>query len=79
MISSSSVLEINLKNLIYNYKFLSKLNKGNITGSTIKANAYGLGDIEIYKNLYKAGCRNFFLATCTKQEEQNILNEILNS
>ena len=37
MISSSAILEINLKNLIYNYKYLSKLNKGNITGCNNKS------------------------------------------
>ena len=44
MNSHSAFLEINLKNLIFNYKYLTSLNKGKYTGATIKANAYGLGD-----------------------------------
>ena len=63
MINSSAILEINLKNFIYNYKSLSKISSKSLIGATIKANAYGLGDLKILKILYKYGCRNFFLAT----------------
>jgi alanine racemase len=62
MISSSAILEVNLKKLISNYKYLSSLSKINFTGATVKANAYGLGDIIIIKTLYKEGCRHFFVA-----------------
>ena len=60
MINPNAILEINSKNLIKNYKTISKYSNNSLTGAVIKANAYGLGDIEIYKKLYKAGCRNFF-------------------
>ena len=63
MINPNAVLEINSKNLIKNYKTISKYSNKSLTGAVIKSNAYGLGDIKIYKKLYKAGCRNFFLAT----------------
>tara|TARA_Y100001970_G_C14154499_1_gene814712 strand:- start:455 stop:1510 length:1056 start_codon:yes stop_codon:yes gene_type:complete len=63
VISNTVILEISIKRLIYNYKFFQKLNKKNITAATIKANAYGLGSMMIYKILYKSGCRNFFVAT----------------
>ena len=63
MISSNAILEINLKNLIYNYKYLKSLNKGQFTGATIKANAYGLGDEKIIRILYNVGCEYFFVAT----------------
>ena len=69
MINPNAILEINSKNLIKNYETISKYSNKSLTGVVIKANAYGLGDIEIYKKLYKAGCRNFFLAT---------LNEAIN-
>ena len=69
MINPNAVLEINSKNLIKNYKTISKYSNKSLTGAVIKANAYGLGDIEIYKKLYNAGCRNYFLAT---------LNEAIN-
>ena len=62
MILKSAVLEINQKKIIDNYKYLSSISKSNLTGATIKANAYGLGDIEIFKLLFNAGCRHFFVA-----------------
>jgi len=63
MITQSAFLEVNLKNLVFNYRYLSSKNKGQFTGATIKANAYGLGDCKIIKVLYKAGCKHFFVAT----------------
>ena len=63
MISSSAVLEINTKNLLHNYKYLASISKSSIAGATIKANAYGLGDIKVFNVLYKAGCKHFFVAT----------------
>ena len=63
MIPTNAYLEVNLKNIIFNYKYLSSLNKDYHTGATIKANAYGLGDKKVIKTLYKAGCKHFFVAT----------------
>ena len=62
MISSSAILEVNLKNLISNYKSLSSLSKSKFSGATVKANAYGLGDEIVIKTLYKNGCKHFFVA-----------------
>ena len=77
MINPNAILEINSKNLIRNYKTISKYTKKSVAGAVIKANAYGLGDIEIYKILYNAGCRNFFLATLN--EALNIRKKYLSS
>ena len=63
MISSSAVLEINTNNLLHNYKYLASISKPSEAGATIKANAYGLGDIKIFSILYKAGCKHFCVAT----------------
>ena len=63
MINSSAILEINKKNLIHNYKSLAKIANNSSAGATIKANAYGLGDLKIFEILYKNGCRHFFVAT----------------
>ena len=63
MIKPNAILEINKKNIIYNYKLLSKFANKSITAATIKANAYGLGDIEVLNILKKKGCNHFFLAT----------------
>ncbi len=76
MTNSSAILEINLKNFIHNYKSLSKISSKSLIGATIKANAYGLGDLKIFKILYKNGCKNFFVATL--DEGLNIRKKFLN-
>ncbi len=63
MINESGILNINTKNLIYNYNFFKKLKKNIIVAPTIKANAYGLGDKRIYNLLLNQGCKHFFVAT----------------
>ena len=63
MIKSGAVLEINQINLIKNYKSLAKKAKNSLAGATIKANAYGLGDTNVFKILFSNGCRHFFVAT----------------
>ena len=63
MIDSSALLEINTINILHNYKNLSRIANKSITGATIKANAYGLGDLEVFNILYNNGCRHFFVAT----------------
>ena len=73
MIPSSAVLEIDTNNLLHNYKYLASISRSSLTGATIKANAYGLGDIKVFKILYKAGCRHFFVATI--QEAITIRNK----
>ena len=47
MIKSNSILEVNTKNLIYNYKALSKISYNSLCAATVKADAYGIGVIEI--------------------------------
>ena len=44
MNNSSSILEVNLKNFIHNYKVFKKYTKNTKVAATIKANAYGIGD-----------------------------------
>ena len=61
MIKPNAILEIKTKNLIHNYKTLSTIASSSLAGATLKANAYGIGDLEIYKLLYKNNCRHFFL------------------
>ena len=43
MTNHNSILEVNLKNLQYNYKKLSGLANRSICAATIKSDAYGLG------------------------------------
>ena len=51
MIPSSAVLEINTNNLLHNYNYLASISKSSLAGATIKANAYGLGDIKVLKTV----------------------------
>ena len=63
MINESGILNINTKNLIYNYNFFKKLKKDLIVAPTIKANAYGLGDKKVFNLFLKNSCKHFFVAT----------------
>ena len=49
MILTSAILEVNLKNLRFNYNYLKYLNKGKYTGAVIKADAYGTGFLNAFK------------------------------
>lgn len=63
----TSRLSVNLKNIQHNYTVLKSYaqekNKHTITGAVIKADAYGLGMIEVSKALLEVGCKCFFVST----------------
>ena len=61
--SSDIILNVNLKSLKENYKLLTKLSKFSEIAACVKANAYGLGLIEISKFLISLRCKSFFVAT----------------
>jgi len=63
MIKPNTILEIKTKNIIHNFKALGSIASSSLAGATLKANAYGIGDLEIHKLLYKNNCRHFFYAT----------------
>ena len=77
MINESGILNINTKNLIYNYNFFKKLKKNLIVAPTIKANAYGLGDKRIYNLLLNQGCKHFFVATLSEGLKLNNKNKLI--
>lgn len=57
------ILEINLNNLVANYKLLQKLAPNAVAAAVVKDDAYGLGDVLVAKTLYEqAKCRCFFVA-----------------
>ncbi|MDC3263415.1 alanine racemase [Pelagibacterales bacterium] len=59
----NALLEINLKALSKNYNNLkNRLDKKVKCAATVKANAYGIGDKPVIKNLIKDGCKIFFVA-----------------
>ena len=78
MIKHNAILEINLKNLAYNYKALSNLANQSICGATIKANAYGIGVIKTFETLYKNNCRHFFVATTEEALEIRVRKSLAN-
>ena len=55
-------LTIDLGALVANYRLLQRHAKPARAGAAIKANAYGLGAAEAAPALFKAGCREFFVA-----------------
>ena len=59
----NAILEINTRNLLYNFKALSQISSKSICAATIKANAYGVGVIKIIELLSKNKCNHFFVAT----------------
>ena len=72
---SHSKLIINLKNVKNNLNIIKKLTKKTIC-ATVKANAYGLGDVEIVKFLVKNNCKDFWVANVSEalKINQNISN-----
>ena len=72
--SSRPTLRINLENLRYNYEVLKKRVGTAKIGASVKADAYGLGAVQIGRALYGAGCRIFFVATAG---EGKILREAI--
>ncbi len=57
------ILEINLNNLVSNYKLLQKLAPHAEAAAVVKDDAYGLGAVMVAQTLYeKAQCRCFFVA-----------------
>jgi alanine racemase len=55
-------LVIDLSALQRNYRALQRLGGGAEVGAVVKANAYGLGAVEILPALAEAGCRTFYVA-----------------
>ena len=78
MITPNAILEIYKKNLIHNYQLFLKIADKSICAATIKANAYGLGDIEVFKILYKEGCNHFFLASTEEGIKIRKINKKVN-
>ena len=72
-----SFLEIHLDRVRWNYLSVQKmLAKGTECAAVVKADSYGLGAIAISLELYKAGCRHFYVATI---DEGVIIREVVGS
>lgn len=57
------MLTINLKAIQDNWVYLNTLASSAQVAGVIKANAYGLGAVQVGNALYSAGCKEFFVAT----------------
>ena len=59
-LSPHVILEINLKNLKFNYaKIKKKVSKKTTVAATVKADGYGLGSYAVVKSLIKEKCNVF--------------------
>ena len=68
---SHSKLIINLKNIKNNLNIIKRFSKNTIC-PVIKANAYGLGDVEIAKFLIKNKCKDFWVANISEALKINM-------
>lgn len=55
-------LRLDSEALIANWRAMAALSGNAQTGAAVKADAYGLGAREVVPRLWKAGCRDFFVA-----------------
>ena len=60
---NTPTLEVDLSALTHNYLLLRGMHAKDHIGAVVKANAYGLGMDYVARALWKAGCREFFVAT----------------
>ena len=64
MMSSTGILTIDLTAIQSNWLYVSaRLRKGADCAAAVKANAYGVGAVEVAKALYAVGCRYFYVVT----------------
>lgn len=62
-------LRLSIDALVANWRWLKGVSGGAACGAAVKADAYGLGAIEVTRRLATAGCRDFFVATWTEAAE----------
>lgn len=74
MISSSSILTIDLSAIQSNWRYVASLLKNAECAAVVKADAYSVGAEEVAAALYQAGCRSFYVATL---EEASVLRRLL--
>jgi alanine racemase len=65
-LASGGELTIDLGAVEANYRHLAKLTGGVPCAGVVKADAYGVGAVEVTRRLLKAGCRTFFVAQLTE-------------
>jgi alanine racemase len=61
---AGSILSIDLAAIVDNYRRLAKQAATAECAAVVKANAYGLSAADVAPELWRAGCRTFFVALC---------------
>jgi alanine racemase len=61
-------LDCDADSLVANWRFLKAAGGGAACGAAVKADAYGLGAVEVTRRLAAAGCRDLFVATWAEAE-----------
>ena len=56
-----SILKISLDDIQYNWKLINAASNGK-AAAVVKANAYGMGMIEVTRALLESGCKYFYVA-----------------
>ena len=59
---SGAVMTIDLNAIVSNWRALATISAPSRCAAVVKADAYGLGAVEVSKALESAGCRDFFVA-----------------
>ena len=59
---AGGILSIDLQALVHNWRHIAALHPAAETAAVVKADAYGLGVREVAPALWRAGCRDFFVA-----------------
>jgi len=60
---------VNLNALVKNFDTLGKLSAPSNCAAVVKADAYGVGMIDVSQALFEAGCNHFFVATLGEGEQ----------
>jgi len=71
---NAAILTIDLDAIAANYRLLQQQVGRAVCGAAVKADGYGLGAIQVAPALYRAGCRDFFVATL---DEGLVLREVV--
>jgi len=68
-IPSTVKLRLDGDALVSNWRALDRMSGSASAGAAIKANAYGLGSVEVLQRLQAAGCRDFYVANWQEAKE----------
>ncbi|GAA0482413.1 alanine racemase [Parasphingorhabdus litoris] len=68
-IPPTAKLRLDSEALVSNWRVLDDLSGAASAGAAIKANAYGLGAVQVFRRLQSAGCQDFYVANWQEAAE----------